>query len=273
MNTDTILYEIFHTLPSLLFVLVGEEASKADGYTVASTEVKQAAFRLDGILLPPTPHQTLYFLEMQFQRDKRFYFRLFAEIFVYFRKTMPDFPWKAVVLFAKEAHDPGIPSVFNALLPHLHIIHLDKIPNDVFRKHPADILELLILPEDPLLVVEKAQEAIVRAKGIHATRGAETHDLITKVLYEKFQSLTFKEIETMLDAKWSTFENSTLHRTMKAHYEEQGLKKGLQQGVQQGSQQAMFKTALALLQEGSTVEFIQRVTGLSREQIEALRPQ
>ncbi|NJM77911.1 MAG: DUF2887 domain-containing protein [Acaryochloridaceae cyanobacterium RU_4_10] len=52
MKTDSIFYRIFQTVPGFFFELLGEPADCAQGYVFRSVEVKQLAFRLDGVFLP-----------------------------------------------------------------------------------------------------------------------------------------------------------------------------------------------------------------------------
>ncbi len=88
MKTDTLFYALFQSIPSLLFELIGQSTAEAAGYQFASIELKQTAFRVDGVFLPPesTPDAPVYFLEAQYQRDPLLYRRLFAEIFLYLRQ-------------------------------------------------------------------------------------------------------------------------------------------------------------------------------------------
>jgi predicted transposase YdaD len=50
MRTDTILYQIFQTLPSTLFELVGEPIDVAGDYEFKSVEVKELSFRIDAMV-------------------------------------------------------------------------------------------------------------------------------------------------------------------------------------------------------------------------------
>ncbi len=52
MQTDSLFYELFQLCPSLLFELIGHENPKAESYTFRSVELKQTAFRIDGVFLP-----------------------------------------------------------------------------------------------------------------------------------------------------------------------------------------------------------------------------
>lgn len=66
MRTDSIFYQLFQTLPGLLFELIGQPATEAEGYEFTSVEIKELAFRFDGVFLP-SPEQTqqpIYFVEV-----------------------------------------------------------------------------------------------------------------------------------------------------------------------------------------------------------------
>lgn len=74
MKTDSIFYRIFQTDPGIFFELLGQSADRAQGYEFRSVEIKQLAFRIDGVLLPKpdAPDQTVWFVEVQFQKDEHF---------------------------------------------------------------------------------------------------------------------------------------------------------------------------------------------------------
>ena len=101
MKTDTLFYRLFQTLPRLLFDFIGQPPDHAEAYRFISVELKQTAFRLDGVFVPPVdqPEWPLFFIEVQFQPDSNFYSRLFAEIFLYLHQHRPVQPWQAVVIY------------------------------------------------------------------------------------------------------------------------------------------------------------------------------
>jgi len=53
VRTDKIFYQLFQTLPSLLFELIGEPPSQAENYEFSSKEIKELSRTFDGIFLPP----------------------------------------------------------------------------------------------------------------------------------------------------------------------------------------------------------------------------
>ncbi len=85
VKTDTIFYRLFQSFPNIFFELINLPPETANIYEFSSVEVKQLAFRIDGVFLPKsnTVSSPIYFVEVQFQTDKKFYSRLFAEIFLY----------------------------------------------------------------------------------------------------------------------------------------------------------------------------------------------
>lgn len=74
MKTDTIFYQLFQNFPSIFFELIGQPATATSSYQFTSLEVKQRAFRFDGLFLPvaESPELPIYFVEVQFQKSQIF---------------------------------------------------------------------------------------------------------------------------------------------------------------------------------------------------------
>jgi hypothetical protein len=53
MKTDSLFYRLLQAEPTLAFELAGLSVPKPEGYRFISQEVKQTAFRFDGIAEPP----------------------------------------------------------------------------------------------------------------------------------------------------------------------------------------------------------------------------
>ena len=70
MKTDNLFYRLFQRLPGLVLELANLPIT-SEGYEFRSEEIKQTAYRLDGVLMPITddgrPH---VFVEVQFQLAK-----------------------------------------------------------------------------------------------------------------------------------------------------------------------------------------------------------
>ncbi|MCJ2543825.1 Rpn family recombination-promoting nuclease/putative transposase [Thermostichus vulcanus] len=63
MRTDSIFYQLFQSFPSLLFELLGLDPGLGSQYRFASQEIKETAFRLDGIFLPSQREIPLYLVD------------------------------------------------------------------------------------------------------------------------------------------------------------------------------------------------------------------
>jgi predicted transposase YdaD len=70
MRRDTIFYQLFQQSPTLLFELLPQPPERAAQYIFEAIEVKETAFRMDGVFLPPDPTGIVYFGEVQFQKDE-----------------------------------------------------------------------------------------------------------------------------------------------------------------------------------------------------------
>lgn len=159
MKTDTLFHYLFQEFPSIFFELIGQSTSLANDYQFASIELKQVAFRLDGLFLPPQDKPTLpiYFVEVQFQKDDGFYYRLFAEIFLYIYQYKPVHNWRAVVVYPRRSAESEQLVQYQLLLAsnQVQILYLDQLGELAERSLGVGIVQL---------VVESEQTASQRAK-------------------------------------------------------------------------------------------------------------
>jgi predicted transposase/invertase (TIGR01784 family) len=91
----------------LLFELIEQPSSIAEGYKFVAVEVKEKAFRFDGVFLPDVSDKPVIFTEVQFQRKDDFYWDFIAEICLYLRQYKPEQNWRSVAIFARRSCDPG----------------------------------------------------------------------------------------------------------------------------------------------------------------------
>ena len=75
MKTDSIFYRLFQSFADIFLELINQPTQLVDIYQFSSVEVKQLAFRIDGVFIPQedNPEIPIYFVEVQFQPDKKFY--------------------------------------------------------------------------------------------------------------------------------------------------------------------------------------------------------
>ena len=151
MKTDTIFYRLFQTFPSIFFELINHPPEEAATYQFASVEIKQLAFRIDGVFLPSleTAHQPIYFLEVQFQPDTKFYSRFFAEIFLYLDKTELKNDWRGVVVYPTRSIEPAETKRYQEILDSGRVsrIYLDELGNATQPSIGVETVKLVIEPE------------------------------------------------------------------------------------------------------------------------------
>ena len=101
MKTDSLFYHLFQMRPQLLFELLSNASQAISNYEFTSVEVKQLAFRIDGVFLPQQGNDTdpFYLVEVQFQPDDDLYYRIFSELFLYLKQYQPPHPWRVVVIY------------------------------------------------------------------------------------------------------------------------------------------------------------------------------
>ena len=138
MRTDTIFYQLFLTFHSLLFELLGEPVENANDYRFTSAEIKEKAFRFDGIFIPEREDKPIYFVEVQFQNKPDFYWEFIAEINLYLNQYKPVQDWKAIALFAQRRFEVTFLSIYQQDLISILDEELIKENNDSFLLRLTD---------------------------------------------------------------------------------------------------------------------------------------
>jgi predicted transposase/invertase (TIGR01784 family) len=147
MRTDTLFYQLFKAFHSLLFELIEQPPSAAEGYEFVSVEVKEKAFRFDGIFLPDGVDKPIIFTEVQFQPKVDFYWAFVSEIYLYLNQYKPVQDWQAVAIFARRSYDPGELPHFQELFASDRIV---RVYLEDLLDREASSLGLAIRAVDPL---------------------------------------------------------------------------------------------------------------------------
>ena len=142
MKRDSIYYQIFKRFPRLLFELVDYHAEQAQDYRFESVEVKETAFRMDGVFLPPegATSRVVFFAEIQFQRDEGLYHRFFTESMMYlYRNQLTYDDWYCVVIFPSRSLEPSDTRTHRIFLnsDQVQRIYLDEL--DAANPQPIGI--------------------------------------------------------------------------------------------------------------------------------------
>ena len=130
-KTDSLFYRLLQSEPTLAFDLAGIAVVDTSGYQFCSQEIKQTAFRLDGVVEPPAnqPEAPRAYVEVQFQPDDDFYARFFREILLHLGQYPTNHPWYAVVVYPNQSAE-RIAGAMEPLLelPNLRRVYLDRLP-------------------------------------------------------------------------------------------------------------------------------------------------
>lgn len=189
----------------------------------------------------------IYFVEVQFQPDTRFYQRFFSEIFLYLSRYERTIDWRAVVVFQRRSLDPGNLPQYVELLTSQRVrrIYLDELGEAADRSLGVGIVKLVVKTKKK--AVNYAKQLFNRTRqeiADEATRQKVIQLIETIVLY-KFPQLTTQEIEAMF-----------------------GLSELKQPKVyQEAKQEGKLESVPKLLQFGLTIEQVAEALGLSVEQV------
>lgn len=203
MKTDTIYYQIFKRFPSLIFSLTDNPPSQAKNYRFESIEVKETAFRIDGVFLPPADAspKIVYFAEVQFQSDEFLYYRFFTEIMLYLNRNRDRFDdWFGVVIFKSRTLEPENPAIHRALLnsPQVQRIYLDELGESPCQPIGIRLMQLTLAskaktPEQARQLIEQ-----VNQQELEDFSKLEIIDMICTIAVYKFSKLSRFEVEAML---------------------------------------------------------------------------
>lgn len=203
MKTDSIFYSIFQEFPFIFFALLGIPADATNQYQFTSQEVKQLAFRLDGLFLPivADPQLPFYIVEVQFQPDPNLYYRLFAELFIYLKQYQPPHPWQLVVIYPNRQTERECDIHFQEMLalPKITRIYLNELTEPETASLPIKLLKLVIEPENTAsdLAINLARQAETEIPNI-AVRESFINLLETIIVY-KLPQKSREEVAAMFN--------------------------------------------------------------------------
>ncbi|MBD2522670.1 Rpn family recombination-promoting nuclease/putative transposase [Nostoc sp. FACHB-133] len=257
MKTDSIFYRLFQEFPSIFFELIGNPPETANTYQFSSVEIKQTAFRIDGVFLPTQDKENpIYFVEVQFQPDSDIYLRLVSEVFLYLRQKKSQNSWRGVVIYPRRNIDTGeqqdCHEFFNS--DRISIIYLDELGETASLPIGIATIKLVIENEDTTITT--ARELINRTKQAVNLQlpQKELLELIETILVYKLPNISREEIEAM-------FGLSELKQTRVYQEAEE-------EGKQKGRFEAKLEAVPKLLALGLSVEQISQALDLDVAQVQ-----
>lgn len=256
MKTDSLFYRLFKEFPSIFFELISYPPQTANAYQFSSVEIKQTAFRIDGVFLPIQGDENpIYFVEVQFQLDLQIYSRLFAEIFLYLRQNQPQNDWRAVLIYPNRNTDTADIKHYREFFDSGRItrIYFDELGEAASL--PIGIATIKLVIENENTAMTQARQLIDRTRQEIDLEPQQQKllQLIETILIYKFPRMSREEIEAM-------FGLSEVKQT-KVYQE------AFQEGMEEGERREKFRTVPLLLKLGLSVEQVAQELGLSVEEV------
>jgi predicted transposase/invertase (TIGR01784 family) len=219
MRRDSIFYQLFRQSPALLFDLIPQPPNRAREYIFEAVEVKETAFRMDGVFLPPDPSGLVYLCEVQFQLDELLYERILSEISIYtYRNRERFFDWRVVVIYPTRSIEQSRTEMVREMLASGRIrrVYLDEL---------GEIEELPIGVGLMVLTTIEGDAATTQARNLIERSGGDRAiiDLISTIIVYKFGSLSRDEVDAMLGIE---LEQTRVYREAKAEGESIGEARG-----------------------------------------------
>ncbi|MFO1425081.1 MAG: DUF2887 domain-containing protein [Candidatus Competibacteraceae bacterium] len=266
MKTDSLFYRLFQRAPKLVFELAGLEAFAAGAYQFRAEEIKQTAFRLDGVLVPSAEQSEapVVFVEVQAQPDPEFYGRFFAELLLYLYRNRPPHPWRAVVIYPTRAEERLNGQHYGSLVG---LLEVRRVYLEDFRDRPvtdAGVGLIQLIASEPEGSLARATRLLEQARTAFWTDWPteQLADFVETILVYKLPKLSREEIQTMLGLIDTDLKQTRFYQEVFA------------EGRQEGRQEESVQLALRLLRRRLGAPLApaheQRVRCLSLEQAEAL---
>lgn len=239
----------------------------AQHYAFRSVELKQVAFRIDGVFLPQpeAPEPTVWFVEVQFQDDPEFYHRFFAEIFLFLRQYPQTVDWQAVVLFAKRSTEPSQSHLFRSLLdcPQVQRVYFEDLQRISTDSLGVGLMQLIAAKSQTAGSQAQRLVDLARSQVLAPLEIQEIIEMVETIMVYKFPYLSREEVERM-------FSLGELRQT-KVYQE--ALQEGRLEGRLEGRREEGISLVLRLLNRRfGTIEsgVEKRIRGLLITQIESL---
>ena len=263
MHTDTIFYQIFLTFHTLLFEILGESTENATDYKFTSVEVKEKAFRFDGIFIADSVEKPIYFVEVQFQPKPDFYWELIAEINIYLNQFKPVQDWQGVALFAKRSLDVGELTAYQQELINsgrIKRIYLDELPPGSIG---MGLIELIVSKEAQAPELVKTLMARTKTEVENDREKQGIIELLETVLLSKFSQLSRQEIEAMFLV--SDIKQTRVYQEAK----QEGRQEGREEGRQNGEMILLIRQLSKRFGKLKDI-YIEDINSLNIEQLEKL---
>lgn len=232
MRRDSIFYKLFQQYPSVLFQLLANPPKNADVYRFDSVAVKEPKFEIDGVFLPPENDipGTVYFCEVQFQKDEQLYERVFAESHLYFYRNSSRFSdWQAVIIYPSRNREQSKIYPHRGLLTseQVHRIYLDELGD--IRQLPVWVGLMVLTTLAESQAPEAARYLLTKSsQELSSSSSQVIIEMVTTIMMYRFEKLSLTEVQAMLGI---SLEKSRAYQEIKQEGRQEGLQEGLQQAT------------------------------------------
>jgi predicted transposase/invertase (TIGR01784 family) len=247
VKTDSIFFRIFQTRPSILFELLGVPSELGDCYDFQSVEVKQTAFRIDGVFVPRPDalDRTVIFAEVQFQSDEYLYDRMFAEIGLYLVQHRDTFNWRAVAIFPRRSLEPKNQYRHRTLLggEQFTAIYLENLLNLQSDLLGIQIMQLIV--SKPKESQNYVQKIVAQFEDMSDLQNQAIIELVCTVMVYKFPELSREAIEAMFSV--SELKQTKVYQEALNEGRVEGRVEGLAEGRVEGRFEGRREEAQSLI--------------------------
>ncbi len=155
------------------------------------------------------------------------------------------------------------------------------LAQEIFLK-PYPLIDITVIPDDELrqhkgiAILELVQKNIHQRDAVEFIKDIALQIAKKLLTHEQFQSLLYyisqegesKDIEHFYSTLADTLPNYREDiMTLAQQLEQKGLQQGLQQGIEQGEYRKAIAIAKNLLNDGTSPQAVQRLTGLSEKEV------
>ncbi len=249
MKTDTLFYRLFLQRPELVFDLTTWPKPVNVAYSFQSVEVKQAAFRIDGVFMPPDGQLEcpLIFAEVQYQKDPKIYARLVSEIALYLYQTAPRHDWRAVVIFPNQNTEPRGSEHYREFFDsgRIQAIYLDQLPK---QAQGLGVQLIHLIGVDEVSVPEQLKTIKSAINASPTASQSAWLDLLETILVYKLPRLSRDEVKEMLgDILNVQLKQTRFYQDVFAEGQQEGQKKGRQEGRKEGRKEGRQEGEVMML--------------------------
>ena len=239
--------------PELVFDLTTWPKPVNVAYSFQSVEVKQAAFRIDGVFMPPDGQLEcpLIFAEVQYQKDPKIYARLVSEIALYLYQTAPRHDWRAVVIFPNQNTEPRGSEHYREFFDsgRIQAIYLDQLPKQA-QAQGLGVQLIHLIGVDEVSVPEQLKTIKSAINASPTASQSAWLDLLETILVYKLPRLSRDEVKEMLgDILNVQLKQTRFYQDVFAEGQQEGQKKGRQEGRKEGRQEGEVMMLLRLLEQ------------------------